>query len=122
MDSMFKNIQQLTSVSMTSTKNTKIKSMISTFEACINLQSFDITGFDFTELKSMRKTFYKTNILNLNIKDLKTNNIEDMSYMLADGKEIKNINLSNLDTSNVKNMSHMFSGCTSLSEIDVSKI
>ena len=73
MDNMFKNIQQLTSVSMTSTKNTKITSMISTFEACINLQSFDINGFDYTELKSMRKTFYKTNILNLNIKDLKTN-------------------------------------------------
>ena len=73
MDSMFKNIQQLTSVSMISTKNTKITSMISTFEACINLQSFDINGFDYTELKSMRKTFYKTNILNLNIKDLKTN-------------------------------------------------
>ena len=61
MDNMFKDVISLKSVQMNSLNNEIILSMISSFENCINLQSFSIDGFSLSELKSMKKLFYNTN-------------------------------------------------------------
>jgi hypothetical protein len=50
MDYMFQNIKELYSVEMRSIKNSKITSMISTFESCANLRSFSMSGFNYEEL------------------------------------------------------------------------
>ena len=57
LDNMFKGINQISSIIMTSTKNAKIKSMESTFESCSNLKNFTMTGFNLDELKSTKKCF-----------------------------------------------------------------
>ena len=121
MDYMFKGIEELISVIMISIKNPKIKSMISSFESCVNLASFTVNGFDFKEVKSMKKVFSGTKISIFNIKDFNTNSIEDMSYMFANS-DISKIVLSQLNTTNVKNMSYMFYECYSLIDVDISKI
>ena len=45
MDYMFKDVSSLKSVDMISEKNAEIKSMISAFENCENLNKFSISGF-----------------------------------------------------------------------------
>ena len=75
MDEMFSNVPSLKSVKMSSNKNCKILSMISTFENCNNLESFNIDGFSTDELKSTKKLFYNTNLNNLNMDFLKDSNI-----------------------------------------------
>ena len=62
MDNMFINIKDLNKIEIAAMKYFKILSMISTFENCINLDEFKISGFDMFDLKSMKKLFYKTNI------------------------------------------------------------
>ena len=117
MDYMFKDIKDLTSIILVSDKNAKIKSMISTFESCINLNYFLNNGFYLDEIKSIKNIFYNTNILTLNLKNFNPKNIEDMSYMFA-YSSIEQININDLDTSHTKNMSHMFYSCKSLKNID----
>ena len=58
MENMFKEISSLLSVEMFTNKNAKIKSIESAFEDCISLNSFNITGFDVSQIKSLRKIFY----------------------------------------------------------------
>ena len=68
----------------------------------------------------MRKLFYNSHINKINITNLKTNNVEDMSYLFAytdlenfDSNEIE------INTENVKDMSFMFYGCKYLNWIDL---
>ena len=95
MDLMFKDVSSLKSINLTSTKNAKITSMISTFENCENLDFFHIDGFDTSEVKSMHKLFYKTSsLLNMNLSLFKTDNVIDMSYMFSQSS-IQEIDFSN---------------------------
>ena len=55
MDYMFQNISSLISVELISKKKAKIKSMISSFDNCFNLESFNIDGFDLQQIKSFHK-------------------------------------------------------------------
>ena len=83
LDYMFKDISGLISVDMTINGNNeiKIKSMISTFENCENLDTFTMEGFNINEINSMRKLFYNTQISTINMPFSNLDNIEDMSYM-----------------------------------------
>ena len=55
---MFKDVDALTSAKFVSNTNVKITSMESLFENCISLVTFDINGFDTSEVKSLKKLFY----------------------------------------------------------------
>ena len=58
LDYMFKGVKSLISVEMNSTKNLEITSMKSTFEECENLEKFNITGYDASNVKSIQRLFY----------------------------------------------------------------
>ena len=58
MDYMFKGVSLLKSVEMISLNDTKIISMISTFENCENMEFFSISGFSANDLKSIIKVIY----------------------------------------------------------------
>ena len=77
-------------------KGKKITSTFSLFEGCFNLNSLDISN-------------------------LNTEYIEDMSYMFSNCRKLTSIDLSNFNTRNVKNMKWMFVDCQSLTSIDLSK-
>ena len=108
MDNIFKDISSLIEIDMISNKNLKIISMKNSFENCINLLSFDISGFNINEVKSIHKLFYKTKYLeNINLDIFEKNNIEDITNIkntneesFINEKELNNINL-NIQYSNL---------------------
>ena len=119
MDFMFKNIDSLISIEMISEKFAKINTMVSSFENCINLETFNIRGFNTSEVKSFSKLFFNTSLTNINLENFDTNNTEDFSYMFAFSK-IEKINISKFNTKKAKNMSHMFYYCNLLNDLDIS--
>ena len=56
----------------------------------------------------------------INISNLKTENVEDMSYMFTGCKVLESIDLSNFITSNVINMRGVFYFCEKLENLDLS--
>ena len=107
MNYMFKDVKDIVSIEMKSDKNCRISSMISTFENCNNLISFNIYGFDGSKIKSMHKMFYKSGLTSFSSQFNSTINVEDISYMFS-FTSIREIKLSNLNFNKVTNMSHMF--------------
>ena len=121
MDNMFKDVPSLISIEMISLNETKILSMISTFENCRNLEFFSITGFSANELKSMKKLFYNSAINEYYFINFTTNNLEDISYMFA-STYISSFKFENITTENVIDMSYLFTNCSSLIDLDISNI
>ena len=62
MEKMFKEIDSLISVEMYTSKNIKILSIASAFESCSNFNYFNMSGFDTSQIKSLSKVFYNTEI------------------------------------------------------------
>ena len=83
MKNMFKGIKSLLMVEMNTNNNIKINSIESAFESCTNFFSFNITGFDTSQLKSLNKIFYETMISSLDGFNIDTKNIQDFSYFFA---------------------------------------
>ena len=121
MDYMFKDVQDLISVEMISEQNCQILSMESTFENCYGLTDFNLTGFDGSNLKSMKKAFYRSELTNYHFDSFNTENLEDISYMLST-TSINEISLKGINTSKVINMSHLFESCSSSLEVDLSNL
>ena len=119
MDSMFKGLNQLLSIDISSQKNLKIKSMESAFEDCENLDSFNMKGCDTSQITSIKNIFSNTDIKNIDLEQFHLDNIKDMSYMFYKVK-LKSIDLSKLNTEHVENMRGMFKDSTSLSSLDLS--
>lgn len=65
--------------------------------------------------------FYRCeNITSLDLSNLDTSNVTDMSGMFYGCESLTNLNITNLDTSNVTNMSSMFGTCLALTSLDLS--
>jgi surface protein len=62
----------------------------------------------------------KSGIKELDLSNLDTSNVRDMSSMFSGMSGLTNIDVSSFNTSNVTNMSSMFSGMSGLTNIDVS--
>ena len=60
-----------------------------------------------------------TNITEVDLSDMKTENLKNMSRMFAGCNRITSINLNNFKTPNVVNMVSLFSNCKSLLSLDV---
>ena len=66
--------------------------------------------------------FSGSSLTNIDLNNLYTNNVTDMSYMFADCSNLVNIVFGDdFSTDNVAYMSYMFSNCFLLTELDVSK-
>ena len=112
MDYMFKDIEEILSISMFSDKNAKITSMISSFENTRSLEKLSINGFDTSQVKSLNKFLYKSSLKQNDFKNIQIDisNVEDLSYMFAEILS-ENMDLTSLNTTSVKNMSHLFYNC-----------
>lgn len=88
MDYMFKDVSQVRSVEMYSNNTAKITSMIGAFENAINLVNYRIDGFDTSSVTSMHKLFKGTNFDKIDTNRINSGNVEDMSYMFADMKNL----------------------------------
>ncbi len=63
---------------------------------------------------------YLTNVESLDLTNLDTSNITNMSSMFQGSSSLKEIKLSNFNTSKVTSMQSMFNGCSSLMSLDLS--
>ena len=106
-----------------SAKLENIEDMTSTFENCKALTTLTLPNLENTaHLKNTCKTFYDCiSLVNLDVGNLETSSISDMSYMFADCSSLTSLNVSKWDTSNVTNMSCIFYNCSNISVLDVSK-
>lgn len=85
-----------------------------------NMENIDIDELDTSIVKDMSRFFSECRMLeSLDLTNLQTSNVTYMQYMFEGLRSIKFLDLSNIDTSNVSNMSHMFSSCYSLENLNL---
>ena len=84
---------------------------------------FDDSFADCSSVSSTAYWFRECNNLTtiVNIDNLYTYNVTDMSYMFSHCYKLKNLDLRNFNTQKVSNMSFMFFGCSGLTTLDVTK-
>ena len=136
MQDMFKNCENLTTVSIENTSATTIalESASSMFESCSKLRNVKLSGFNVPSLKTTANMFKGCTEVASSAEALDltgisgTTALTDMSGMFSGCTGLTAITgLSNLDTSAVTNMAEMFLNCESLMEakftgFDTSKV
>ena len=91
------------------------------FNDCSSLINIDLSNFNTNNINNMCYMFNDCSfLLNINLSNFNTNKVTDMSFMFNECSSLLNINLSNFNTNNVTNMCCMFSGCSSLTSLDLS--
>lgn len=85
------------------------------------VERIDLSGFDTSDVTSMRRMFYGCNKLReLNISSFNTSKVTDMVGMFSGCSGLTELDLHNFDTKNVIDMKNMFQHCTKLTNLDVS--
>ena len=102
---------------------TKMKDCSYMFYNCQNIIDLNLMDFDSGNVENMSHMFEKCS----NLKDIKlylfdTKNVTNMSYMFSGCEKLIIIDLSYFNTINVTNMSHMFNDCNNLLKVDTNKL
>lgn len=100
------------------------------------LETVDLTHFDMSGVKSMRRMFYRgdnqgyydtgsgSNTVNkltsITWGDSDISSVTDMTEMFFSCSKLKSLDLFNFNTSNVEKMTKTFAGCSGLSELNLS--
>lgn len=92
------------------------------FWGCKSIKVIDLSGFDTSNVKTMKKMFCNCRALEeLDLSTFDTKNVTDMSEMFKECIVMQKLNISSFDTSNVTDMSSMFYKCgVLLEEVDLS--
>lgn len=78
----------------------------------------DLSNLDTSQVKNMSNMFKNcVNLTNINLSVLNTSNAVNMQSFLEQCTQLTSVNLKNLDTSNVTLMNSMFLDCTNLTTI-----
>ncbi len=81
----------------------------------------DLSNLDTSSVTNMSGMFSDCNSLTeLNLSNFDTSKVTDMSYMFRDCRGLTELNISNFDTSRVTDMNVMFAYCNSLTELNIS--
>lgn len=68
---------------------------------------------------SMKNLFNGSNASSINLTNIDTSKVTDMSYMFSNLPNVKSLNLSNIDTRQVKYMGNMFSNIINIDELNL---
>ena len=95
------------------------------YEGFANAGKFDLLNYvDSSRATNMKGMFQGCGWKTLDLSNLNTDNVTDMSYMFSgtsyDSANLEELDLSNFNTSNVTDMSHMFEDCYDLTSLDLS--
>ena len=91
------------------------------FAECENLISVDFSGFDTSNITTMRRMFRNCyNLKNVDFSNFDTADVTTMEQMFFECRNLTKVDLSSFDTSSVRVMIDMFFGCESLTELDLS--
>lgn len=94
-------------------------SMHAMFSCCTNLETLDVSELRTENVTDMSDMFSGVKIKKLDLSGFDTSNVTNMSGMFY-CSEMEEINLSNFHTSHVTDMSKMFSNCSNLKVLDLS--
>ena len=85
-----------------------------------NIQVLNISNLDTSNVTDMSFMFrYCEKLTELDLSGFDTSNVTNMRYLFEECRGLTKINLSSFNTSNVTNMSHIFSDCRSLVSLDL---
>ncbi|MBQ9437674.1 MAG: BspA family leucine-rich repeat surface protein, partial [Lachnospiraceae bacterium] len=111
----------------------KVTDMSYMFAGCLYLEALDMSSFDTSNVTDMSGMFamhydeeYERSrensprVKDLNLNDLNTSSVINMSNMFCNFYSLENLDLSGFDTSKVTDMSCMFAGCESMESLDLS--
>lgn len=91
------------------------------FLGCEKLTSLDLSGFDTSEVTSMKGMFWGgVSLTSLDLSGFDTSKVTDMGSMFECCRNLTNLNLSSFDTSKVTDMASMFNDCAALKSLDLS--
>ena len=86
------------------------------------LTTIDLSNLDTSGVTNMSFMFGECyGLTSLNLSNFDTSSVTDMSYMFYYCYGLTSLDLSNFDTSSVTDMSHMFQYCNNLTSLDVTK-
>lgn len=87
-----------------------------------NIEEVDLSNLDTSKVVDISSLFNGcSNLKTINVDNLNTSKVVDMNSLFANCINLKSIDLSKLNTSNVTNMSNMFFKCENLKELDMKK-
>ena len=118
---MFASCAKLKVLDVSGFDTSDVVSMKAMFSGCKALTVLDVSGFDTSKVGDMNTMFQSCELLEaLDVSGFKTANVTNMSYMFSGCRAVLELDVSGFDTSCVNNMSSMFSGNSALTELDLS--
>ncbi|MBE6124979.1 MAG: BspA family leucine-rich repeat surface protein [Erysipelotrichaceae bacterium] len=90
---------------------------------CPNLESFDGTGFDSSNITDLSYLFVNCeNLTYVNMEDFTAPYVGQLYYMFNGCTSLENISLPNLSTEHVLRTDYMFAGCSSLKTLNIASL
>lgn len=84
--------------------------------------SLELGNLDTSNVEDMSCMFGGcSNLTELDVRNFNTGKVTNMTWMFSNCNALTKLDVSDFDTSNVNNMLMMFSGCSNLTELDLSK-
>lgn len=101
---------------------TSLTSITHWFNSCWNLTSIiNINNLKTYNVTDMSGMFYGcTSLKNLDVSGFYTAKVKDMNEMFRDCSSLTSLDVSGFKTENVRNMGFMFNGCSNLTSLDMS--
>ena len=101
--------------------NNTILTMKNMFKNCDKILEIDLSNFDTSNINNTSNMFYNcSSLISINLSNFNTTNVKDMSYMFYGCSELISLDLSNFDTSIVTSYIYMFGGCKNLTFLNLS--
>lgn len=98
-----------------------INSTYQMFGSCKYLTSLDLSDLNTDNVRNMSYMFsYCQKLITLDLSVLNTDNVTNMSSLLNQCWDLENLNLNGINTINVTAMNYMFSSCQKLKSLDLS--
>ena len=100
-----------------------LTNLSSLFSQCINLISIDLKEFKTNDVVNLSKMFFECKLLKeIDLSNLEGNKINDLSFMYEGCVALQKVNMKNFNSLEKSiNFNHLFYKCSNLIEIDFSK-
>lgn len=124
MDYMFEGCSSLKSINLFSNRDASFDgSMEGMFKGCSSLEVLDLSNLCTANVWDMSSMFEScTSLKSVDLSSLDTSKTRSMIDMFAHCSSLESLDLSSFRTSNVSSMSGMFRGCSSLTSLDLSAL
>ena len=116
---MFENCTSLKFLNIKNVDTSSVTDMTEIFHHCTQLKALNLSNLNFSSLKIMKKMFSYSAIESLNLNNLYTKNLSDISSMFEGCSSLTYFNFNNFDISTVTSINKIFYLCSSLKNLDL---